>query len=255
MDLQRANSWKRIAAWALDVMLLCVITVGVAFGLSAVLGYDTHQQTVQTAYEQYAQEYGIDLNMDQAAYDALTEAERAEYDAKAQQIEKALNADEAVKYAYNMVVSLSVLIITMSILLANVLLEFVVPLLLKNGQTVGKKCFSLGVVRVDAVKVTPVQMFIRTVLGKFAIETMIPVYVLIMLYWGLMGIGGTIVVLLLLIIQIVCIAIDPDRLAIHDRFAGTVVIDLSSQKVFESVDDRVAYVERIHAEQAKRQDY
>ena len=255
MELQRASSWKRIAAWVLDIMLLCVLTVGVAFGLSALLDYDVHQQTVQTAYEYYAQQYGIDLDMDQATYDAMSEAEKAEYDEKAKKIEIALNADEDVKYAYNMVVSYSLLITTMSILLATVLLEFVVPLLLKNGQTIGKKCFSLGVCRVDGVKVTPLQLFARTVLGKFAVELMIPVYVVIMLYWGLMGIGGTAVLLILLIIQITCIAVNRDRLAIHDRFAGTVVIDISSQKIFESTDDLIAYTKRIHAEQAKRQDY
>ncbi len=254
MELQRASGWKRIAAWVLDLMLLCVIAVGVAYALSAVLEYDVHQQTVQTAYEKYAQQYDIDLDMDQATYDAMSAEEQAEYDAKAEQIEKALNEDDEVKYAYNMVVSYSVLIITMSILLATVLLEFVLPLILKNGQTVGKKCFSLAVVRVDGVKVNAVQMFTRAVLGKFAVETMIPVYVVIMLYWGLMGFGGLIVLLLLLVIQIACIAVNRDRATIHDRFAGTVVVDMASQKIFESTEELIAYTNRIHAEQVKRQD-
>ena len=131
----------------------------------------------------------------------MSDAEKADYQAKIAEVEKALNEDEAVKYAYNMCVSYSVLIITFSLLLATVLLEFVLPLILKNGQTVGKKCFSLGVVRVDGVKVSAVQMFARTVLGKYAVETMIPVYVIIMIYWGLMGIGGTIALLILLVIM------------------------------------------------------
>lgn len=255
MDLQRANGWKRIAAWVLDIMLLCVLTVGVAYGFSAALGYDAHMQTVQEGYEKYSAQQGIDLNMDQETYDAMSDAEKADYQAKIAEVEKALNEDEAVKYAYNMCVSYSVLIITFSLLLATVLLEFVLPLILKNGQTVGKKCFSLGVVRVDGVKVSAVQMFARTVLGKYAVETMIPVYVIIMIYWGLMGIGGTIALLILLVIQIVCIAINRDRLAIHDRFAGTVVVDIASQKIFENTEELIAYTNRIHAERAKHQPY
>jgi len=255
MDLQRASSWKRIAAWILDIMLLCVLAVGAAFGLSALLGYDDYQQTVQAAYDSYAQQYGIDLDMDQATYDAMTQEEREDYDAAIKEIDAALNSDDDVRYAYNMVVNLSLLITTLGILLATLILEFAVPLLLKNGQTVGKKCFSLGVTRIDGVKVTPVQMFIRAVLGKFAVGTMIPVYVVLMLFWGTMGLGGTVVLLLLLIIQIVCIAAGQNRAAIHDRLAGTVVVDISSQKIFESTEDLIAYTKRIHAERAMRQDY
>jgi uncharacterized RDD family membrane protein YckC len=253
MDLQRASGWKRIAAWVLDLMLLCVLAVGAAFGLSGVLDYDGYYQTVQTAYDRYAQQYGIDLDMNQADYDAMTAEEKADYDAATKAIDAALNADEEVTYAYNMVVNLSLVITTLGILLATLVLEFVVPLLLKNGQTIGKKCFSLGVVRVDGVKVTPVQLFTRTLLGKFAVETMIPVYVVLMFYWGVMGLGGTIALLILLIIQIVCIAVGQNRLAIHDRLAGTVVVDIASQKIFESTEDLIAYTKRIHAEQVKRQ--
>ena len=138
--------------------------------------------------------------------------------------------------------------------LAYLVLEFAVPLLLKNGQTIGKKCFSIGIARIDGVKLTPVQLFVRTVLGKFAVETMIPVYVVLMLFWGIMGIGGTLVLLILLVIQIVCIAAGQNRLTIHDRLAGTVAVDITSQKIFESTEDLIAYTKRIHAEQAKRQE-
>lgn len=249
MDLQRASSWKRIAAWVLDLMLLAVLTVGVAFGLSAALHYDSYDQQLEAAYDRYEQQYGIVFDIDQATYEGMTESERANYDAAYD----ALIADADAMYAYNMVVNLSLVIITAGVLVAYLVLEFAVPLLLKNGQTIGKKCFSLGVVRIDSVKATPVQMFTRTILGKFAVETMIPVYVLLMLFWGTIGLGGTIALVILLIIQIVCIAIGHLRLTIHDRLAGTVVIDISSQKIFENTEDLIAYTKRIHAEQVKRQ--
>ena len=74
MDLQKANGWKRIAAWLLDIMLLAVLAVGVGLGLSTMLGYDGYQQTVQSAYEKYAKEYGIDMELDQDDIDAMSEA-------------------------------------------------------------------------------------------------------------------------------------------------------------------------------------
>ena len=251
MDLQRASSWKRIAAWMLDMMLLCVLAVGAALGLSAVFGYDGYDQKLQAAYDSYETQYGVTFNMDQTSYAAMTEAEKANYEAAYQ----ALIADEQAMYAYNMVVNLSLLMTTLGILLAMVALEFVVPLILKNGQTVGKKCFSLGVVRVDGVKINPLQLFARTVLGKYAVETMIPVYILLMLFWGAMDMTGTLVLLALLVTQVVCVALGQTRATIHDRLAGTVVVDIASQKIFESTEELIAYTKRIHAEQARHQDY
>ena len=251
VELQKASGWKRIAAWVLDMMLLCVLAVGAAYLLSAVLGYDAYDQKLQAAYAQYETQYGVTFDIDEAAYMAMTEAERANYDAAY----NALIADEVAMQAYNMVVNLSMLVTTLGILLAMLVLEFAVPLVLKNGQTVGKKCFSLGVVRTDGVKINNMQLFARTVLGKYTIETMIPVYVVLMLFWGSMNAIGTLILLALLITQVLCVAITRTKSAIHDLLAGTVVVDISSQKVFESTEDLIAYTKRIHAERAQRQEY
>ena len=84
---------------------------------------------------------------------------------------------------------------------------------------------------------------------------MIPVYILLMLFWGAMGITGTFVLLGIGITQVISVSVNRNHPAVHDRLAGTVVVDITSQKIFESTDDLIAYTKRIHAEQAKRQDY
>ena len=66
------------------------------------------------------------------------------------------------------------MITTLSTLIAFLLLEFAVPLMLKNGQTLGKKIFGVAVVRVDGVKVSPVMVFARGILGKCTIGTLAP---------------------------------------------------------------------------------
>ena len=60
-----------------------------------------------------------------------------------------------------------------------------VPLKLGNGQTIGKKVFGIGVMRVDGVQLTTIQLFIRTILGKFTLETMIPVYIVLMIFFNI----------------------------------------------------------------------
>lgn len=251
VDLQRASLWKRIAAWLLDAILLMVLAVGFGLLLATVLGYDECNQTLEAKYAYYESQYGVTLDISQDSYLAMTAQEKQAYDTAYE----ALIADETVLYAYNMVVNLSLVITTVGILLAMLVLEFIVPLLLHNGQTVGKKCFSLGLVRTDGVKLTALQLFVRTVLGKYTVETMIPVYILLMLFWNVMDVTGTLVLAALLIAQLVCLGVTRNRSAIHDLLAGTVAVDISSQKVFSSTEELIAYTKRIHADRAARQDY
>jgi len=43
--------------------------------------------------------------------------------------------------------------------------------------------------------------------------------------------------------------------AIHDLLAGTVVVDMSSQTIFRSTEELIAYKKRVAAERAARQVY
>ena len=251
MDLQKANMWKRIAAWLLDLMLLSVVAVGCGAILSAAVNYDAHNAAMQAGYARYEEQYNVSFGITTEQYEAKSAEEKAAFE----QATQALLSDEQVIYEYNMVVNLSLIITTIGILLGVVVMEFAVPLFLKNGQTVGKKVFGLGVVRTDAVRISPVQLFIRTVLGKYTIETMIPVYIFMMLLWGTLDMTGLFVFVALVIAQLVCLCITREHAAIHDKLAGTVVVDISSQKIFESIDEKTEYIKRIHAERAQREDY
>jgi len=250
-DLQKAGLWKRFAAWLFDFILVGVLTVGIAFLLSAVLGYDYHSETVSRTYEKYETQYNVSFQVTQEEYDGWTEAQRQNYDAAYE----ALISDEEAMYAYSMVVNLTMLIASFSILLSLLIMELLVPLLLKNGQTLGKKIFSLCLVRTDCVRMNTMQLFVRTVLGKFAVETMIPVYVGLMIFWGIIGFPGTILLGALALGQGLCLLLSRRNAAIHDLLAGTVVADFGSQMIFESAEALVEYQKKLHAERAARQEY
>lgn len=251
VDLQKAGIWKRMAAWLLDMILLAVLAVGFSYLLSQVLNYDSYNQEVESAYARYEAAYYVKFDISQDEYEAMTDKDRARYD----EAYEALISDEDVVKAYNMIVSLSLLITTFGILLSTLVLEFAVPLILKNGQTIGKKCFSLGLMRTDGVKINHLQLFARTVLGKFAVGTMIPVYIVLMFFWNAMDITGTLVLGALLIAQVVCVGVTRTNSAIHDLLAGTVVVDISSQQIFESTEALIEYTKRIHAEKAAKKEY
>ena len=138
-------------------------------------------------------------------------------------------------------------ITAVSILLGFVATEFVVPLLLGNGQTLGKKIFGIGVIRSDGVKVTTLQVFVRGVLGKCTVEALVPVFVFIMIILRVTGIVGIAILAGLALSQIVLLISTRERTPIHDMMAGTVAVDLASQMIFDSTEELLEYKQRIHA--------
>ena len=250
-DLQKASMWKRIAAWMFDGILLSILVVGFGFLLSWLTGYDNCSDTLDRAYARYETEYGVVFQISQAEYQSMTELQRENYDAAY----AALTADEEAMRAYNLMLNLSLVVITLGILLALVTWEFLIPLKLGNGQTLGKKIFGLALVRTDGVQLNTMQLFTRTILGKFTIETMVPVYLLLMLLWGTMDLTGTVILLALLAAQLGCVAFTRTNAAIHDLLAGTAVVDLASQTIFRTTQDLIEYQKKIAAERAARQAY
>ena len=246
-DLQKAGVLKRAAAWLLDIILLVVLACGIGMILSAALNYDQHSQALEACYERYEKEFGIDFDV----YADLTEEEQARFEAA----NAALQKDTQALKAYNMVVNLSLTIVSLSILLSYLALEFAVPLLFGNGQTMGKKVFGIGLIRVDGVKISTFALFVRTVLGKYTVETMIPVLMVMMIFIGTIGILGPAIVLGLLILQVALIITSPTNSALHDHMAATVAVDLASQMIFATPEELVEYKKQVHAEQVKNQPY
>lgn len=250
-DIQKAGLWKRIAAGMLDGILLAVLSVGIAFLLGEFLGYDGYNTTLNESYAHYEEQYGIQFQITGEEYEKMLPEQKDAYDAAYD----ALIHDETAMHAYNMVLNLSLLITTGGIFGACLLLEFVLPLVLGNGQTVGKRVFGLGVVRVDSVRTTPVQLFVRTVLGKFTVEIMIPVYVILMIFFNTTGLGGTLLLGALLVAQILIMALTANNYLIHDLLAGTVVVDVASQMIFRDTQDLIDYKKKLSREQSDRQSY
>lgn len=250
-DLQRASMWKRISAFLFDMILLGVTAVLFAWLLSVALGFDGYYQTVQQGYVAYSQAYGIDLFMGLEEYEMLT-AEQMQLLTEAT---AALSADAGVNYAYSMVMQLTLTITSLGILLGYMVIEFTVPMVLGNGQTLGKKIFGIGLMRTDCVRIAPRQMFIRTVLGKYAVETMIPVLVVLMIFMGVMGMNGTIFLAALLLAQMLLVGLSKNNSPIHDWLASTIVVDMGSQMIFASKEEMLEYKKRQHAEEVRHRGY
>ena len=246
-DFQKANMWKRISAALFDFIMLITVIAGMALLLSTVLGYDDYVTRMDEKYAEYEEAYGLSFDITAEEYQALSAEEKVAYDGA----NEAFGKDEEAIYLQNMLFNNALIIVIFAILIAHLLLEFMVPLLFKNGQTLGKKIFGIGVMRVDGVRVTPVLMFARTVLGKCTVETLVPVLIAIMILFGIMGFFGTMVILALFLLQIILVAATRARTPIHDLLAQTVTVDFASQMIFDTPEELLAYKKRIHAEEVE----
>ncbi len=250
-DIQRASMWKRLSAALFDSILLGVAAVLFAWLLSVALGFDTHYQTLNGAYERYGEEYGVDFNLGLSDYEAMSESEIAELN----EAYAALVRDEEAMYAYNMILSLTLTITSLGILLAFLVMEFTVPMCLGNGQTIGKKIFGIGLMRKDGVRIAGSGLFARTFLGKYAVCTMVPVLIVIMIFFGMLGLTGTAVLGLIALVQLVLLLATRNHTPIHDLLASSICIDVGSQLIFDTYDDMLAYKKKVHAEQAAASPY
>ncbi len=241
ISIKKASLWKRFSAWLFDIILTITIAVGAAFVVSKVVHYDSYTEKMQAKYDQYEQKYGIDIDISEDEYEKLTDDEKAIYEAADEEFRE----DPEVREIQGKIFSLSLLILSLGVFSAYFIWHFVIPLLLKNGQTLGKKCFSIAVMRTNSVRITSPFLFIRSMLGMYAMETMVPLLMVMMLLFGILGSMALIIIGLIFLLQIIVMIMSKTNSTIHDLLSDTVVIDMTTQKIFESEDALVAHKEML----------
>lgn len=270
--IEKASILKRISAYILDGILTLILATGLIFAISGILNYDSYYEEMDAFYLEFEEENGFSYNMFSKTEDELNEKElkikeifykeeseltdsdkafKAEYEKAIEEFGN--NSD--VLYTYNMLVNLTLLMTTIGVLIAILIIEFIIPLIFKDGQTIGKKCFGICLVKNNCVKINNIMLFIRALLGKFTIETMIPLYIIILIIFGGAGATGTIVLFLILVIQLVLIIATKNNCLIHDLMAGTVVVDKTSQMMFATEDELIKFKQEFYKNEANRESY
>lgn len=266
-DIQKAGMWKRISAALLDIVVLIIIAEAFILLFSWMTGfsdhlkkYDTLENELADIAEEYYKEYGVDVELiaNTEEFNKLSKEEQDAYKVIVEAADKAFQKDSKVLEIYyeqndvlSDIISRLLIVITFPILISFTILEFVIPLIFKNGQTLGKKAFGIAVMRVDGIKVTPFMMFARGVLGKCTFGLLVPIYLIIMVIFSVLDIRlGAIVLLVILIAQIVILFATKNRTPIHDILAQTITVDMSSQMIFDTPEERDEYYQRIASETA-----
>ncbi len=250
-ELQKADFWKRISAFLFDFVMMVMVAVGIAALFSLFLGYGEHYETLSSVESEYSAKYGIDLEIAPEEYEKLSDDVKALYELA----DAEFAVDERAVYAYNMLLNLSLITLTISLLISFIGLELVIPIIFKDGKTLGKKIFGLAVMRTNGVRIDGQALFIRSIIGKYTMETMVPVYIVLMTIFGTLGVIGTGILLLFVVLEIFTVCYTKTRSTVHDLVSDTVVIDYNSQMIFDSEEALIEYKTRIHEEETNKKEY
>lgn len=243
-DLQKASLLKRASAFLLDAILLVVLASGFFLLIGSITNFDKHLEVYNEAYSRIGAEYGITPELQSKTPEQMTEEEKKLLN----DADDALVKDPAVVSAYQMLLTLPTIMVSIGLLCAFLVLEFAVPLLLHNGQTVGKKIFGIAVMHTEGVRISHMPLFVRTVLGKYAVETMPIAMTIMYIFFGIGSPVFALIALALLLAQVITLIATRENALLHDKMAVTVAVDLASQMIFDTREQMLEYKKKAHAQ-------
>jgi uncharacterized RDD family membrane protein YckC len=164
-----------------------------------------------------------------------------------------LMSDEEAEALLHKCSSITIATISIGLFGGVMVTYFLIPLLLKNGQTIGKKFMRIALVSKEGIRVPKINLFIRALFGIYVVEYMVPVYGIFYIFSGLPGsILATAVVVGILIINMFLITTNRFGLTIHDLIGKTVVVEYDGQAMFDSIEELREYQKK---EQQKNIEY
>lgn len=131
--------------------------------------------------------------------------------------------------------TLSTTIYVVSIFLAGATSYVIIPWILKDGQTLGKKIFKLGLADADGYKFHNHRLLMRF-MPFLVVNASLMFFVLVNLYIVLS------IVAVVFLVSFTLAMSSPKRMSLHDFTAQTIVVDLKTSKIFATVEQEEEYV-------------
>ena len=216
----------------------------------------------ETKYNQFAIPRASENGTKQLTDYEKTELRQYFYisDAEAKENEKATTYRYVYYYALADITSLSklqndynkyalygvTLPLVVAIIVTIVIFYFVIPLIFKNGETIGKKVMHVCLVNKLGYQYKRIQLLPRVLFPMLL--TIIIVFFAGFSIWAFVGVS------VVLLISFVFTIFTKDNKALHDYFAGTLVIDAKQSTWFKDINeeekaekDVASYVEQVQA--------
>ena len=244
LDFYKASPIKRFVAYMIDMILLLIIAGSIVVGMFSKMNFTAYREELVSYYDKYEQQYGVDLSVSK---DSLSEEDQQKYiDAF-----DALNNDKGALSVLSSMVKIAWLSLAVGLLVAYIILEVMLPLIFKNGQTVGKKAMGLCVMHKEHVKVSVMQVIYRAIVGKYFVETLVPITMILLQLSGTLGTTAVLILSAIVMIQGFIVLMSQANCGIHDKLFKTMVADFEQQYIFDTLEEKRAYEQELEEREAK----
>lgn len=239
--INKAKLVKRIAAACLDFVIFALVAVGFATLSSLMFNYDSYREQLDQKYEEYGVYVTYDTSVPEEDRTGIFCEIKEEGDSCYLAWE-AFYADEEAEALLHKCSSITIATLSIGLFGGVMVAYFLIPLLLKNGQTFGKKFMRLALVNKDGIRVPKINLFIRALFGIYVVEYMVPLYGIIYIFSGLPGsIVATAIVIGILVGNMFLVATNKYGLTFHDMIGKTVVVEFDGQAIFDTVEELEEY--------------
>ena len=226
VDQRMAHFARRIGAAIVDIFITFLIGIVIGIFLCRLFGFRKYYDVYEQDIHRFEEQYNVVFDVSAEEFDSYSEEDIEKYHIAYD----ALANEETASSHYTNLVKTVVFGFAMGVFFGFVITDFCIPLLLKNGRTLGKKLFYLCVVSEDGNPVTALKLLNRAVIGKYVVETMLPAYIIIMVAFQVFNAAVCLILgIALLIFQIVLFFGKKPRL-LHDIFAKTLAVDFPLPK-------------------------
>lgn len=124
-----------------------------------------------------------------------------------------------------------------SLIIAGLISYVILPLIFKNGQTLGKKILKLGLANFDGYKFKNRQLAMRFM--PYAVVSI----ALPLPFWN-SSLTLFLIVLIVVLVSFALMMASPKRASLHDFCARTIVIDKKTSIIFEDFAEEALYLEK-----------
>lgn len=231
---------KRFAALVIDVILVIVLATGIAFLVSKIYDYDKYYNAVyqtQIDYGVYVPSDEGTISYNGQTYIICTEDKSITSEEANNRI-KAMTSDQTFKDNY-FKMNLGPIVITSSALLISLLIyEYIVPIFLKHGRSLGKYLFGIGYVNEDDLDISMKNLTIKFLFGKLVVNVVIPYTgVLLIIYQTGLVIIGCVFVLGIPIINLLMLFLSKDQRLLSDYIGKMKPVDNNCQVYFKTIEE------------------
>lgn len=235
----QASLGKRFAAFLLDAILFVCLFTGALLVSSYAVGYQANYEQLEEKYI----EHGVFIKDDNNEY-VFCDTENKD----CQDAWDAFNDDEEACAYYDKSIALSVAVITVASFTSLLVFEYIIPLIFKNGQTIGMKILKIGLIDKNGIKINHMQLFIRFLFGKFLISMILPIYGFIYMMFNFTGgLYGFILFAFINLMNILMFFTGKNHAAIPDAISNVYAVNIEETYIFDSIEEKnmkIAEVEK-----------